>query len=242
MANKNHALVFAFDVDGCVLDSFRYFMDFLPKIFEKFDLEVDQELVGELQEEITNLLAGKTSKILIIKLINHAAKRMGLGLVKRIKFIIYLKKLYKQNILDVGLIPGTMEIFKDLKSRGHYVTLFTSGSRKDFNLKFQNKQDLFEFVDAYVVRDEVKKMKPDPEGLYLLFNKIGIDSNKPRVVMIGDMTHDMEVVKDLKQALSIGVLSGVNNKEELEDAGADFVFESINDLIDNIGAIESYFE
>jgi phosphoglycolate phosphatase-like HAD superfamily hydrolase len=85
-------------------------------------------------------------------------------------------------------------------------------------------------------------MKPDPEGLYLLFKKVGINENEPRVVMIGDMTHDMEVVKDFKQALSIGVLSGVNNKVELEDAGADFVFESINALIDNLGAIESYFE
>ncbi|MHA1890267.1 MAG: HAD family hydrolase [Promethearchaeota archaeon] len=226
---KNRNLLFIFDVDGCIVDSFNHFMKLAPKIFEKFGVSPDKEFLDELQEELIKLLAGRSSKLLILKLINHASKKMGMGFFKRIKFFLYLKKIYKENIQDVQLIDGAIQTFKELKRMGHEIALFTTGSLKDFKIKFKNKQELLENVSTWIVRDNVKKMKPDPEGIFLIQKRLSFQDSS-RIIMVGDMIHDIQAGIAAK-CWTIGVLSGINTRIELESAGADLIFDSIKDII-----------
>lgn len=230
-------ILFIFDVDGCIVDSFTYFKKFAPEILDKFNISVDEDFLMQLQKDIIKMLAGNSSKILVLKMINYASRKMGLGPFKRFRFLLYLRKMYKKNIRNVRLVPGAVKTLKFLKKEGHRVGLFTTGSIKDFRLKFENKQEILEQVEEFIVRDDVKRTKPDPEGICILRERLGIDDGMP-TVMIGDMVHDIEAAIDAG-ALPIGVLTGVNSREELNEAGAEIVLESIASIPGMMDSIRS---
>ncbi|MHA1698957.1 MAG: HAD family hydrolase [Promethearchaeota archaeon] len=210
-------------------------MEFIPTLFERFKIKLDDEFLGRMREEIIGSLTGKSSKFLILKLILRSAKKMGLNPLQRIKFLMYLRRLYKKNIDEVDLIPGTLETFKFLKSRGHHVALFTTSSSKDFKVKFRNKRELFRYVDTYVVQDDVRYMKPDPEGVFKIKQRLGIEDQE-RIVIVGDMTHDIHTGSAIG-AVTVGVLTGVESKEELEKAGAHLILDSVKDIPPNYESI-----
>ncbi|MBN2150605.1 MAG: HAD family hydrolase [Candidatus Lokiarchaeota archaeon] len=229
--------VFVFDVDGCILDSIAYFATFVPSVYEKFGIKPSPEAVAKLRADILQLLSGKSSRLLILKLILHSAKAMGLGPVQRMQFLAHLKRIYDRNVLEVGYVPGALETVRGLKDKGYKVALFTTGSAKDFRIKFRDKQDLVQLLDDHVVRDDVKHMKPDPEGLLLIKQHLGIADSR-RMVMVGDMHHDVEAGV-AAGALTIGVKTGVCSEEELRGAGAAFVFDSVRDILPNLARIEA---
>jgi HAD superfamily hydrolase (TIGR01509 family) len=229
--------LFVFDVDGCILDSFNYFMSFVPEVFKKFNVSPSQEVLSQLRAEIIQLLSGRSSRILILKLILHSAKSMGLGAVQRFKFLLYLKDLYNQNISSVGFVPGALETAKALKERGYKVAVFTTASTKAFTKLFHDKQEFVKLLDTWVTRDQVKHMKPDPEGLLLIKQRLCIDGGG-RMVMVGDMHHDVEA-GIAAGAITIGVKTGVCSEVELQAAGASLVLDSVKDILPNLASIEA---
>ena len=90
------------------------------------------------------------------------------------------------------------------------------------------------YVDLLVARDlvhgwttsgDVEKTKPHPDLIKAAMEKAGGDD----AVMIGDSVWDCQAAKRAKVP-TIGVLSGGFSREELEEAGASAVFESIVEL------------
>lgn len=220
--------LFVFDVDGCIVDSFSHFQAFVPRVFEKFNLVPGPDLMARLREEIIALLAGHSSKILIAKLVLHAAKQMGMGRWQRLKFLLYIKQIYKENIDALPFVPGAIETLRYLKETGCKVALFTTGSMKDFKRKFAAKRELLDLVDEITVRDHVRRMKPDPEGITRIQDRLGMRGSR-KLVMIGDMHHDI-LAGISAGGIGVGVLTGVCTREELEQAGAALVLDSIKDV------------
>ncbi|NMC08346.1 MAG: HAD family hydrolase [Candidatus Lokiarchaeota archaeon] len=232
--------LFVFDVDGCILDSFNYFMSFLPRILQRFKVSPDPALMAQLREEIIGLLSGKSSPALITKLVLHSAKSMGLGPWRRFKFLVYLGKLYKENVRSVGFVPGALETARFLKERGCKLAAFTTGSSKTFTALFHDKQEFITLLDTWVTRDQVTRMKPDPEGLLLIMKRLG-KKNPRRVVMVGDMHHDV-AAGIAAGTITIGVKTGVCSDAELKAAGASFVLDSVKDIPSHIARIEALME
>ena len=59
------------------------------------------------------------------------------------------------------------------------------------------------------------------------------ESDKSRVLMVGDRLHDIEGAK--KNGLkSCGVLFGYGSRSELEDAGADYIAKDVNELLEQL--------
>jgi HAD superfamily hydrolase (TIGR01509 family) len=232
--------VFVFDVDGCILDSISYFTSFVPSVYEKFGIKPAPEIVAKLRSDILQLLSGKSSRILVLKLILHSAKAMGLDAMQRLKFLAHLKRIYDQNVLAVGYVPGALETIKALKGMGYKIALFTTGSAKDFKIKFRDKQDLVMLLDDHVVRDDVKHMKPNPEGLFRIKQRLGITDAR-RMVMVGDMHHDVEA-GIAAGTVTIGVKTGVCSESELKAAGASMVLDSVKEIVPNLARIEALME
>jgi len=160
--------------------------------------------------------------------------------MQRLRFLVFLRRIYKQNITGVGYIPGALETIKGLKAAGYKIALFTTGSMKDFKIKFRDKQDLVQLLDDNVTRDHVKQMKPSPEGLLLIKRHLGI-TNPRRMVMVGDMHHDIEAGK-AAGAVTIGVKTGVCSEAELQAAGVSIVLDSVKDILPNLAHIEALME
>jgi pyrophosphatase PpaX len=165
---------------------------------------------------------------------------MGLRAGQRLKFLLYLKRVYKQNIRTVGFVPGALETAKVLKERGYKLAVFTMGSTKAFTTLFHDKQEFVTLLDTWVTRDQVKRMKPDPEGLLLIKQRLCI-GNGGHIVMVGDMHHDVEA-GIAAGAVTIGVKTGVCTEAELKAAGASFVLDSVKNIPSNLAGIEALLE
>ena len=81
-----------------------------------------------------------------------------------------------------------------------------------------------EVVGSLLSGERVKKGDVINEALSRL-NK----PNKESIVMVGDRSHDIIGAKE-NGIISIGVLYGYGNYEELNSAGADFIVENIDRL------------
>jgi HAD superfamily hydrolase (TIGR01549 family) len=134
------------------------------------------------------------------------------------------KQAYMALIGEVAPLAGARELLLDLRERDHTVVLASSAK----------PDEVEHYIDLLVVRDlvngwttsgDVEKTKPHPDLIKAAMKKAGGDD----AVMIGDSVWDCQAAKRAKVP-TIGVLSGGFSREELEEAGAAAVFESIAEL------------
>jgi HAD superfamily hydrolase (TIGR01509 family) len=136
------------------------------------------------------------------------------------------KPLYLSLIDEVEPFEGARELIATLKERGHTVVLASSAK--------ENEVD--HYIDALAARDladdwttsaDVEATKPAPDLVHAALAKAGADSED--AVMLGDSTWDCEAAKRAGVA-SIALLTGGYADEELREAGAVAIFESIAEL------------
>ena len=133
-------------------------------------------------------------------------------------------------IEQVEPLEGARDLIVDLKERGHTVVLASSakGNEVEHYLDLLDARDL---ADAWTMSDDVEETKPSPDLVNAALKKAGTESG----VMVGDTTWDIEAAKRAGVE-TIAVMTGGFGADELEEAGAIAVFESIGELRERIGA------
>ena len=139
------------------------------------------------------------------------------------------KPLYLQMIEQVEPFEGARQLIVDLKDRGHTVVLASSAKGNELQ-HYLDLLDAREIVDDYTMSDDVEETKPQPDLVNAALKKAGTDSG----VMVGDTTWDIEAAKSAGQE-TIAVLTGGFGADELKEAGAIAVFDSIEELRQRIG-------
>jgi HAD superfamily hydrolase (TIGR01549 family) len=139
------------------------------------------------------------------------------------------KPLYLQMIEQVEPFEGARDLITDLKDKGHTVILASSAKGNELE-HYLDLLDAREIVDDYTMSDDVEETKPQPDLVNAALKKAGTDSG----IMVGDTTWDIEAAKSAGQE-TIAVLTGGFGADELEEAGAIAVFESIEELRQRIG-------
>jgi HAD superfamily hydrolase (TIGR01549 family) len=131
------------------------------------------------------------------------------------------KQAYMALIDEVAPLEGARELIVELKERGHEVVLASSAKAEevDHYLDLLVVRDL---ADAWTTSADVEHTKPAPDLVMAALEKAGGGD----AVMVGDSRWDCEAAKRAKLQ-SIGVLTGGYSREELLDAGASEVYESI---------------
>lgn len=118
------------------------------------------------------------------------------------------------------LVSGAFEVVSKLKSRGYKIAIATNATRSMLqSFKLRN------FMNVAISADDVDKPKPSPCGILKALDHIGIEPE--RAIFVGDTKTDIAAGINAGTALNIGVLSGIDTKEDLERAGADYVIDSI---------------
>ena len=136
------------------------------------------------------------------------------------------KILYLQLIGEVEPLTGARALIEDLKAAGHAVVLASSAKPEELE-HYLTLLDARALVDDWTDSGDVEKTKPEPDLVVAALEKTGA---KPKdAVMIGDSTWDCLAAKTAK-VRSIGVLTGGFSREELLEAGASEVFESVEAL------------
>ena len=125
------------------------------------------------------------------------------------------------------VISGIDTLLSELKDAGKKLVVATSKPEK-YTIKILEHFNLisyFQFV-AGATMDETRNTKTAViEYALQHINAV----SKREVVMIGDRKHDIEGAKN-NNIDSIGVLFGYGDRKELEQAGADYIVESVEEL------------
>lgn len=132
--------------------------------------------------------------------------------------------LFQQMIGEVQPFEGAHELIEDLKSRGCKVVLASSAKSVDI-AHFMDLLDARELADGWTDSSMVQRTKPAPD---LVKAALDLGGGGPGV-MVGDSTWDVEAAKKLKIP-TVCVRTGGFGTEELGEAGATDVFDSIVEL------------
>jgi HAD superfamily hydrolase (TIGR01509 family) len=136
------------------------------------------------------------------------------------------KKLYFELIDEVEPMEGSRELIEDLKRRGHTVVLASSAKddEVDHYLDLLNARDL---ADAWTTSGDVKETKPQPDLVNAALERSGGSADE--AVMVGDTPWDVRAAENAG-VKTLTVRTGGFGDDELRDAGAIEVFESVADL------------
>jgi HAD superfamily hydrolase (TIGR01509 family) len=137
------------------------------------------------------------------------------------------KVLYLAMIHEVRPLPDARRFLETLKERGHTVVL-ASSAKPDEIEHYLDLLDAREIADAWTSSGDVEKTKPEPDLVQAAIDKAGGGD----AVMIGDSVWDVEAAKRIGVP-TIAVRTGGFGVDELREAGAACVYDSIAELIDD---------
>jgi pyrophosphatase PpaX len=83
-----------------------------------------------------------------------------------------------------------------------------------------------------IAYDHVKKVKPDPEPIFLALEKVG--SKPEEALMVGDNFHDVLAGKNAGTKTA-GVAWSIKGREYLAKYEPDFMLENMTDLLSILG-------
>ena len=138
------------------------------------------------------------------------------------------KEHYSKLIGEVEPLEGSRELIEELKERGHAVVLASSAKEDEVD-HYLGLLDARELVDGWTTSSNVEATKPEPDLVQVAVEKAG----GGEAVMVGDSTYDCEAAKRAGLE-TVAVLTGGFSEDELSDAGAAVVFESIVALRDSL--------
>jgi HAD superfamily hydrolase (TIGR01549 family) len=134
------------------------------------------------------------------------------------------KKEYQELIDEVVLMAESRDLIIDLKARGHVVILASSAKKEEID-HYLDLLDARGLVDDWTTSADVDKTKPHPDLVLAALEKAQSEDG----VMVGDSTFDCRAAKNAG-IQTIAVLTGGFSIQELEEAGAAVVFESVAEL------------
>ena len=132
--------------------------------------------------------------------------------------------LYKELIDEVEPLEGAHDLISEIKERGLRVVLASSSPQDELD-RYLELLDARDLADGWTTKDDVEATKPAPDLVRAALDKAGTE----RAVMIGDTRWDIEAAAKAGVE-TICVMTGGWSRQELLDAGAVAVFESVGEL------------
>jgi HAD superfamily hydrolase (TIGR01549 family) len=132
---------------------------------------------------------------------------------------------YGEMIGEVEVMEGARGLIEKLHEEGSTVILASSAKQEEVD-HYLDLLDARELVDGWTTSAEVEATKPEPDLVHAALEKAGNDNPS---VMVGDSVWDVEAAKRAGLP-TLAVLTGGFSEEELREAGAAQVVETIEAL------------
>lgn len=204
-----------FDLDGTLTNSELGITTCVQHALRKFGIEVEDRTV--LRPFIGPPL-GESFQVYY-----GLSKEESEQAIKYYRERFSVKGLYENEVYE-----GVEKMLQSLKDSGKKLIVATSKPEK-FTMIILEHFDLLKFFDfvAGATMDGSRGEKADV--IRYALEKYGIE-DKSEVIMIGDRKFDILGAKE-NGLKSIGVLYGFGDREELTEAGADYIVEKAEDII-----------
>jgi phosphoglycolate phosphatase len=124
--------------------------------------------------------------------------------------------------------PGVIDAMRQLHDAGNILTVATSRSHHSVT-DFLHDLQIEPLISYVLGADDVVRAKPDPFPVEKTLQHFGCSPNDAWV--IGDMTYDILMGK-WAGAHTCGVTYGNGTREELQEAGAESVVDTMGELLD----------
>ena len=137
------------------------------------------------------------------------------------------KVLYMELVGEVEPMDGSRELIEELKRRGHSVVLASSAKADEVD-HYLDLLDARELADSWTTSADVEKTKPEPDLVRSALERAGGDPGE--AVMVGDTPWDIHAARGAGVP-TISVRTGGFGADELREAGAVAIFESVRELL-----------
>ncbi|MHA2226794.1 MAG: HAD family hydrolase [Candidatus Hodarchaeales archaeon] len=213
-ANPQTVITVIFDLDGTLIDSMKAFSNLVINNLRQRGVKTTEEVLNKVGKgllEDFQTVSSKQGFGLIPRLFWNIGRKSGLSrpiaLFFALKCLSQARKVYN----SAPLFPDAKEALTRLKNAGYKLGVYTMASRNQL-LASLIKHDIIHFFDAKVLisRDDVKQLKPDPEGISLALSKFS--THPSRSFYIGDMPIDI-IAGNRAGVTTIGLTTGLVNRE-----------------------------
>lgn len=142
------------------------------------------------------------------------------------------RRIFQENLLTMmpQLFPKVKETLLALKKLGYTLTIASSRWHKSLS-ELTHDLSIADDIAYLVGADDVKMAKPHPEPVLKTLSVTGFDACQTLVV--GDMNVDI-LMGSNAGTKTCGVTYGNGTRTELEEAGADYIIDSFDCLLEII--------
>ena len=204
-----------FDLDGTLTDPGMVITNSVAYALNKWNIKVEER--------------ASLYKFIGPPLSDSFQRYYGFSAAQSLLAIAYYREYFRdRGIYENEVYEGAEDLLKALKAAGKKVVLATSkpeGFAKTI-LNYFNLEQYFDFVAGASMNESRNK-----KGAVIAYalESCGV-SDKSSVVMVGDREHDVLGAKE-NGLDSIGVLFGYGDREEVENAGATYIAETVGDIL-----------
>ncbi|NLA73719.1 MAG: HAD family hydrolase [Clostridiales bacterium] len=203
-----------FDLDGTLTDPVEGITNSIIYALKKYNIEISG------REELYKFIGPP--------LLESFEKYYGFSKEEAKKALEYYREYYKDKGIFENLVyDGCEDLLKELKDKGLLLIVATSKPEvfAKKRLEYFDIAKYFTFIAGSNL--DGSRVKKGEVIEYALKCCNIVDLSK--ALMIGDREHDIIGAKSIGIA-SIGVLFGYGDRNELENAGADFIAETVADI------------
>ena len=203
-----------FDLDGTILDTQNGIIKTYHHIFEKYGKEFTKEMETEV---LGPSLVSIFTKYFDDKDPNELAE----------EYRIYNKEIFKSVNKPMD---HAIDMLKVLKAEGYHTGVVSTKYHDVVKMNLE-LYDMNQYIDDIVGADEVKKDKPDAEGINLILkrNKWYRDG----LIYVGDSVTDIAAGKNAG-AYTVGYYFNPNKKDKLNEASANEYTDDLSDILKTV--------
>lgn len=188
-----------------------------------------EELMGQY-----GIKPGDLKGAYILEMIDEATRRIskksrseGLAFYRKSHDLVTRHELAAAR--EGEILPNVVQMLELLRKRGVKVGIVTRNCDEAVKMVFPHLESL---CDVYIPRDRVNRVKPHPDHLVLVLDRLGVE-NAARCLMVGDHVLDVQGGKRMEM-MTAGVLTGKTTRQQFMGAGADFIWEDATKILDHL--------
>ncbi len=209
-----------FDLDGTLTDSIDIFFDLFQSTAAETGIRVDRTEIFEPLAEGRDIWAGIVGRHDGID--RDTIKKLRKRLLPR----------FQSALPRVRPLPGVGELLSRLRDRGVKLGVFTDSNVAA--LQTLQEHSLDGYFDGLVTIDDGFPRKPEAAGLVDCLRQMR--TNPTNAVIVGDTIMDVRAGKEV-DALTVGVLTGLAGRSQLEAAEPSAIIVDVTQMADllNVG-------
>lgn len=206
-----------FDMDGVLFDSMPFHAESWRKAMmqEGIDAGVEEYLAheGRTAKQTVNIFFAKNNKPQVTD--------------DKIKAIYKVKEAFFNQYPPVPKMAGAFSLIQQMKDEGLQLGVVTGSSQGSLLKRLPEEYPSAFDSNVIVTALDVKNGKPDPEPYLMGLQKAGVQSNEAIVIENAPLGVEAAVKAGI---FTIAANTGSLDKQLLIDAGADVVFDSMEEL------------